>query len=34
MLHLHKLNSLLRGFMVTVKQGILGSKLLLHLTQL
>ena len=34
MLHLHKLSSLLRGFMVTVIQGILGSKLLLHLTQL
>ena len=34
MLHLYNLNSLLRGFMVVVKQGISGSELLLHLTQL
>lgn len=34
MLHLYNLNSLLRGFIVVVKQGILGSELLLYFTQL
>ena len=34
MLHLYNLNSLLRDFMVVVKQGISDSELLLHLMQL